>query len=559
MKRVLGVTALFLATVLHADDLQHRYIVATRSPAPDAVRQILSDDLSPRTGRDIRAWDIVDAFAANLTDAEVTQLRASPHVAFIEPVVERRLVPLHSRTTPNSDTVTPGRETIPYGVSMVNGPSVWAVSRGAGKNGTPTHVAIIDTGIDYNHPDLKRAFRGGVDLVNHDGDPMDDYSHGTHVAGTIAAAFDSEGVVGVAPDADLYAVKILNACGSATTNEILIAAMQWVVDKKKEIGGNWVVNLSVVGFEPSPSESAAFQAAADAGILSFASSGNDFDPANPIFEVSYPAAYPSVVAVGAIDATRTIADFSQRGPELRLVAPGVDILSSVIGPMVTTSDCQSYPAATPVAAVLQPVGTSTLCLANQHFSGPLVFCGFGGTPAEFPPDVWGRIALMSRSDTVTYAAQMANAKAAGAIAGLVYNNQGETRVVMDLGTVSFPWEVLPMLFIGQSAGEALRASSHQTVTSGFGLERYANFTGTSMASPHAAACAALAWAVAPSATRAEVLDALLSTAHDLGDSGRDQTYGYGLVDAYAAASKLAPSLFPPATLKGRQILRRGGH
>ena len=66
-------------------------------------------------------------------------------------------------------------------------------------------------------------------------------------------------------------------------------------------------------------------------------------------------------------------------------------------------------------------------------------------------------------------------------------------------------------------------------TSGFGLERYANYTGTSMASPHAAACAALAWAVAPSATRTEVLDALLSTAHDLGDPGSDQTYGYGLV------------------------------
>ena len=554
MKRILLAAALVFATVLHADDVPHRYIVATRSAAATAVRQILTDDLSPRTDRDIQAWDIVDAFAANLTDAEVTRLKASRHVAFIEPVVERHLMATHSAVTSNSDTTTPGRDTIPYGVLMVNGPSVWSVSRGAGKNGTPTHVAIIDTGIDYNHPELKRAFKGGADLVNNDGDPLDDEGHGTHVAGIIAAAFDSAGVVGVAPDVDLYSVKVLNNCGSTTTNAVLITALQWVVTKKSQIGGNWVVNLSLGGGAFSSTESAAFQAAADAGILTFASSGNSFDPTSPIFEVAYPAAYPSVVAVGAVDSSKTIASFSQRGPELRLVAPGVDVLSSLIAADITTSDGKTFAADVPLVTV----GTSPVCLANRHFSGPFVFCGFGGSASEFPASVAGKIALISRGNGVTFATKMANAKAAGASAAVVYNNQGDGLVTMSLGSVSSANAALFMLFIGQSSGEALIASN-PTISSGFGFETYANFDGTSMASPHAAACAALAWSVAPSAARADVLNALLTTAHDLGDPGVDMTYGYGLVDAYAAALKLAPSQFPPAALTGRQVIKRGGH
>src|SRR5258708_2986859 len=423
MKRILVGAAVLFATILHADDVPHRYVVASRSAAPAAVRQILTDDLSPRTDRDIVAWDIVDAFAGNRTGAEVTRLKASRDVAYMEPVVERHLMASGSRVTSNSDTTTPGRDTIPYGVLMVNGPSVWPVSRGAGKNGTPTHVAIIDTGIDYNHPELKRAFKGGADLVNNDGDPLDDDGHGTHVAGIIAAAADSAGVVGVAPDVDLYSVKVLNNCGSTTTNDVLITALQWVVNKKNQIGGNWVVNLSLGGENFSTNESAAFQAAADAGILTFASSGNGFDPANPAFIVAYPAAYSSVVAVGAIDSTKTVASFSSRGPELRLVAPGVDVLSSVISAKVSTSDGQNYLRQGGVAeGKTRNGGTTTLCLANQTFSGPFVFCGFGGTASEFPVSVSGKIALISRGNGVNFATKMANAKAAGATGGLVYNN-----------------------------------------------------------------------------------------------------------------------------------------
>jgi serine protease len=553
MKRVLLAAALLFAPFLHADDVQHRYIVATRVAAPVAVQRILTDDLSPRNDRDIEAWDIVDAFAANLTDAEVARLRASSHVAYVEPVVERHLMATRSRVTSNSDSIQTGREIIPYGVDMVNGPSVWPVSRGAGKNGTPTHVAIIDTGIDYNHPELKHAFKTGIDLVNHDNDPMDDDGHGTHVAGIIAAAMDSEGVVGVAPDVDIYSVKVLDSCGSSNSG-ILITAIQWVVNEKKTIGGNWVVNMSLGGENFDPVESAAFQAAADAGILVFASSGNSFDATtNPAFVVAYPAAYSSNVAVGAIDVTKTVASFSQRGPELKLVAPGVDVLSSLIASDLTTSDGKTFAAELGSASTTK--GTD-ICLNGQHFSGSFVFCGFGGSASEFPAGVAGKIALISRGNSVSFVTKMTNARAAGATAAVVFNNVGDGLVAMDLGTATSASAVLPMLFIGQTDGQTLLATN-PTISSGFGFETYANFDGTSMSCPHAAASAALAWSVAPTAARADVLNALLSTAHDLGDPGFDQTYGYGLVDAYAAALKLAPSLFPPASLTGRKVIRRG--
>src|SRR5258708_13827628 len=106
MKRILLAAALLFATILHADDVPHRYIVATRSAAPAAVRQILTDDLSPRTDRDIQAWDIVDAFAANLTDSEVTQLKASRHVAYIESLVQRHLLSTHSTGPSTHDAQT---------------------------------------------------------------------------------------------------------------------------------------------------------------------------------------------------------------------------------------------------------------------------------------------------------------------------------------------------------------------------------------------------------------------------------------------------------------------
>ncbi|MHA2402338.1 MAG: S8 family serine peptidase, partial [Candidatus Kariarchaeaceae archaeon] len=117
-------------------------------------------------------------------------------------------------------------QTIPWGIERINAPLVWNISDGSGVN-----VSIIDSGIDYNHPDLQENFRGGYDFVNNDSDPLDDDGHGTHVAGIVAAANNDFGVVGVAPHAHVYAVKVLDENGEGFTSDV-VAGIEWSVINK---------------------------------------------------------------------------------------------------------------------------------------------------------------------------------------------------------------------------------------------------------------------------------------------------------------------------------------
>ncbi len=161
------------------------------------------------------------------------------------------------------------------------------------------------------------AFRGGCNEFTQKPDPLDDNGHGTHVAGTIAAAQDGSGVVGVAPQADIYSIKVLDSCGSGQLSKI-VQAINWVLNAKKEIGGNWIMSLSLGSDEPSLAETEAFQRAADGGILlTFAASGNNYST-NPVDGLTFPAALPTGVTVGAVDSLGQVADFTARsGPEGR--------------------------------------------------------------------------------------------------------------------------------------------------------------------------------------------------------------------------------------------------
>jgi len=267
--------------------------------------------------RDLRVLSGIHGFAANLTAGEIAALKASGTITSIEPDLERHAF---------ADTIKAGQQATPYGVTNVNAQGVWPVTRGKSPgNGSAIRVAIIDTGIDYRHSELAAVFKGGFNFVARNGDPLDDNGHGTHVAGTIAGANDGAGVVGIASDVDVYSLKVLSACGSGRTSDI-ISAVQWVVDKKKEIGGNWIVNLSLGSSSSSLAEQTEFQTAADSGILVFAASGNAYDGTS--LSLAFPAAYPTVVSVGAVDVDNKITDFSQRGPDLKIVAPGLSVLST---------------------------------------------------------------------------------------------------------------------------------------------------------------------------------------------------------------------------------------
>lgn len=200
----------------------------------------------------------------------------------------------------------------PWGVQRVKAALVWPRAQGRG-----VKVAVIDTGIDPAHPDLRGAVAGGFNAVDvsKPGEWSDKEGHGTHVAGTIGARRDGDGVVGVAPQASLYSVRVLDENGNGTYDDV-IAGIQWAVDN-----GVQVANMSLGADEGSPALEQAVKEASRRGLLIIAASGNAGGP------VGYPAKYPETIAVGASDKTDKTAWFSNRGPEVDFIAPGVDVLS----------------------------------------------------------------------------------------------------------------------------------------------------------------------------------------------------------------------------------------
>ena len=480
--------------------------------------------------------------------------------------------PVHMLT----DSVTPGTETTPYGVAMVNAPQVWPVTKGKSVgSGTPIHVAIIDTGISYSDTELSAAYKGGFNELNLTTDPLDDNGHGTHVAGTIAAAMNGDGVVGVAPDVDLYSVKVLDACGSGSVTQIL-RGVDWVLAKKGEVGGNWIMSLSLGSDGASPSEASSFQNAYNAGILTFAAAGNGY-PAS--VGLSYPAAYSTVVSVGAIDSTGTVASFSQRGADLKVVAPGVNVLSTFVdvAELDNVADSSGISVDAHKIGASDSSGNALNCSSLATAIGNIVNCG-SGNRTEFPASVNGNIALIQRGgtstvtgSTLTFAEKALNAKAAGAVGAIIYNNRATDNPTdpPGWGIQGVTSTTIPRTVVGvtQADGQKLLTAAGTTTVKFLHNNNNLGYTllnGTSMATPHASAVGALVWAVAPGATNQQIMQALQTNAHDLGDPGRDDTYGAGLVDAFATAKALNPAAFgngtqppPPQPPTGRRGLHRG--
>ncbi len=205
-------------------------------------------------------------------------------------------------------------ETIPWGVDRIDADLVWTAAVGAG-----VKVAVIDTGIQLDHPDLIDNIKGGFNAIRPNRSAKDDNGHGTHVAGTIAGIDNEIGVLGTAPGAELYAVKVLDRSGSGWISDV-IEGLDWAVANDMD-----VVNMSL-GLS---SDISAFGAAVDrvdrAGIVQVAAAGNSGGA------VGYPAAYAPVIAVSASNDADGIAYFSSFGPQVDLIAPGVTINSTYKG------------------------------------------------------------------------------------------------------------------------------------------------------------------------------------------------------------------------------------
>ena len=205
--------------------------------------------------------------------------------------------------------------------SDIDAPEAWAISKGS----PAILVAVIDTGIDYTHPDLAANYAGGYNFVSADSNPMDDHGHGTHVSGIIAAALDNltgdpaaaEGVVGVAPNARILAYKVCAADGTCSDFAIQQALAQAIGD------GARVINLSLGSPDYSQSLDDSVQAAWNAGLVIVAGAGNN-GTAAPF----YPAALDNVISVAAFDEDDGRAPFSNYGSWVDISAPGNVIMST---------------------------------------------------------------------------------------------------------------------------------------------------------------------------------------------------------------------------------------
>ena len=201
-----------------------------------------------------------------------------------------------------------------WGPQHINVDSAWDIERG-NKNVT---IAIIDSGIDYTHEDLEDNYlAGGYDWVNTDPDPKDDNGHGTFCAGIAGATIDNEkGIAGIA-QVNIMAERVLNETGWGTDWDVA-QGITHATDNNANI-----ISMSLGGDDAGQILEDACLYAWNNGCLLVAASGNDYKHG-----VSYPAAYETVIAVGAIDQNGQRCAFSNWGPNLDLVAPGVDIISS---------------------------------------------------------------------------------------------------------------------------------------------------------------------------------------------------------------------------------------
>ncbi|MBI4385577.1 S8 family peptidase [Candidatus Parcubacteria bacterium] len=211
-------------------------------------------------------------------------------------------------------------QTLPWGIDRVDAELVWPT----GNTANPIKVGIIDTGISLAHPDLSANIKGGYNAIRPWKNADDDNGHGSHVAGIVAAVNDSTGVVGAAHQADLYAIKVLNASGSGYLSDV-IEGIDWAILQKLQ-----VINMSLGTSSNVASLHEAVVRARQAGLVEVAAAGNNGGA------VIYPAAYPEVIAVGATDQQNAVASWSSRGPELDLAAPGVNIYSTYKGKSYTT-------------------------------------------------------------------------------------------------------------------------------------------------------------------------------------------------------------------------------
>ena len=407
---------------------------------------------------------------------------------------------------------------VPFGISLVQSDLVpYGPAPGI-------KVCVVDSGFDLGHPDLPTTGRVTGQAAPGVGNWFEDGTgHGTHVAGSIMALNNNEGVIGATNggDYDVHIYKVFPDEDEPVSSSDVIAGVQACLDQ-----GARVVNLSLgcSGNDCfSAFEQQAFASFENQGLLTVAAAGNDGQDPLIGTQPSYPAAYASVVSVAAVDESLRHAGFSQRYPEVELAAPGVAVNSTV-------PRGQSFGAELSVnneafaSNVLQDSGLGNV-------SAPLVDCGIADTLCT---NASGAICLIERG-VVLFVDKALNCQNGGGIGAVIYNNvSGPFLGLLGAGN----GVTIPVTGVSDTAGAQLIGLLGQTANLSVGPQDYGLRTGTSMATPHVVGVAALVWSQDPQMTNLQVRAALQAGALDLGEPGRDTSFGFGLVQAAASVAEL---------------------
>lgn len=566
-----NIIALALATtaVTAANTEAHaeRYMVKLRSPSTfksevDTLRKNLVSGnwgrhatSSKLFGKQVRFVDAISRGNLLIVDsndkAAIEGLKFDPSVEYVEQEQWFKIPNIRLSQKSLSYSQTPSTEEITWGLEAVGAQTAWNLAT-EGSKGLGVRVAVIDSGIDRAHVDLKDRFEKGEDFLSRPpsdtiGDaifsklftnPIDDVlvqepsealpypyfdqiGHGTHVAGTIAASENGQGVVGVAPAANVLAARVCGGLGCSSVG--IVRAIDWAISEKVD-----VINMSLGGPFPSKAQLEATERAEAAGVTVVAASGNDGSD-----RIGYPAGFPTVISVGAVTPELSRAPFSQHGEGLSITAPGTEVNSSV--PAGTGRSGQVYVS---IGGADQAVPSTSFLGAtptNGILGAELVHVRMG-TPEDFTlvsDKIRGKIALIQRG-SISFVEKVENAIAAGAAAAVIYNNTPGlmSGALTDGGDIG-----IPVLMIEQGLGEELAAKLvvGETLTARVRVDAtdFAEFQGTSMASPHVAGIVALLKAANKALTPDQIRSILKFTATKDAHM-TEYEYGAGVANAAKA-------------------------
>lgn len=385
-------------------------------------------------------------------------------------------------------------------------------------------VCVIDSGIARETGEVgggNSDFDFSVITGNSDSGTGDWFrdggAHGTHVAGTIGAADNSVGIIGIAPGVPMHIIKVFNDEGWGYSSDLAQAANLCAA-----AGAN-IINMSLGGETSSSVEENAFISFRDNGGLVVAAAGNDGNNVR-----SFPAGYPAVMMIGGVDADNAKYSGSQfppctGGADVRtcveIAAGAVDVLSTV-------------PAGSGAIASLTVDGSGVAVSSTSNTGTVTDSTYFMGTAESIDAGANGKICIIDRGN-VSFSDKVNNCGNSGGTGAVIVNNVAGA-LSMDITGVTTS---IPVVGAALEDRSAIVGSSAATIESGAG--DYAKFTGTSMATPTFAGAAALVWSNHPNCTGEDVRAAFKATAQDQGAAGRDDIFGYGIAKAKAASDNLA--------------------